>query len=100
MPITNAQQKYLHERLGNIRNTKPSRYEKLELPESASVKAARKQVEAATKVVTAHEEKVSKAKIERNNAIAKEVDSIKQIILFGDAKAAIAALDKFEAQEF
>jgi hypothetical protein len=100
MPITSAQQRHLKERLQSIANSKPSRYTEVAMEEPAAVKKAQEQVSSARKVIDAFEEKKTKAKEARNEAIAKMRRDCDRSIFFGTAAEALAAIDKFEATKF
>lgn len=94
------QARYLRGRLNTIRQSKPGRYELVKVPTPAQVKAALAQIAKASRVTQAWSKKCERAKESRNKRVSKAYDLCMRAILFGDAKAAIRALDRFEAMKF
>ena|ERR1700677_2806517 len=98
--MTQRQQKFLLDRLSELRQTKPNKYSRVDLPEPEPVKRARKQIDAAREVIDKHEKKVRDATDKRNDEIMVAAGKIKQVILFGEAKDAIKMLDDFQKKVF
>ena len=100
MPITQRQQKFLLDRLESIRASKPREWDPLVVPESDAVKAARKQLDQASKIISKYGKKVADLKKKRNAKLTADVIRVKQAILFGDQWAAIRLLNEFEKRTF
>jgi hypothetical protein len=97
---TQLELKYLCDRLESIRRAKPRRYEPIKMQEPRDVIAARKQIERSTVVIDAWGEKLSERGKQRDQNLSKAYDACRRLIEFGDAAAALKALDEFESKEF
>lgn len=102
--MTKEQQKYLNQRLAVIREDKPrSRYcfpAHLRLKKPSHVVAAEKAVATAQRTIKAWEKRDES----HRDAIIKHVndahDHCKRMILTGDWKAALLAVDRFASRKF
>jgi hypothetical protein len=97
---TRSQQKFLLDRLQTIRNSKPSRYEEVQVAVPAKVKQAKRQITVSQNIVNAHNNLLSRMQSKRYEKVVAFYMEVKQLILFGDAKSVIKALDKFENTKF
>lgn len=100
MAITQKQQRFLFERLDQVKNSKPSRYDSPSIPETPAVKAARQRIEKDNEIVKAHEKKSLQYKTRRSQEIADTVMVIKEAILFGDPDKARKMIDAFDKKKF
>lgn len=98
--MTKEQQRYLNDRLNEVRQTKPRGYDSVKLPKPAAVLAAESAQRKAALVIRRFEKKCEVARKKRNELVDATVSEIRRIILFGDAKAALKALDRFAAKKF
>jgi hypothetical protein len=100
MGITQKQQKYLTERLVEVRRSKPGLYEEIEFPKPEVIEAAEKEIARLNKIVERHERSRRKAREMRAKAISDAYDKAKRAILFGDVKEALSAIDAFQNRKF
>lgn len=95
-----AQTKYLNDALGIARRNHPMDYTDPKLPAPAAVRKARVDYVRASKVIDRWQAKVRQTRERRNVRIHEEYTKCREAILFGDAKAALAAIKKFEKMKF
>jgi plasmid maintenance system antidote protein VapI len=98
--MTKKQEQYLLDRLQVARDQKPNKYEYPRLTKPAEVIKAERDQARANKIIAAWRDKAGNARDARNKAIIDAVDLVKRAILFGEPKAALMALEKFEATKF
>lgn len=93
MATVNEQQKYL---LGRL----PGRYDlkDIDVLESAEVKAARKTIESAQKIIGAHDKQASKQRCDYQNKFKKDLDAAREAIYFKKPDEALAAVKALETE--
>jgi hypothetical protein len=101
MPITRQQQRFLLDRLKEIQRDKPDAYAIFDRrPKPVKVRRAERQRKVADKIIGAYDDRRYAARDKYRAKLTAFSSEIRQIILFGDAPAAIRALDKFENTKF
>lgn len=101
MAISQRQQRYLLDRLQEARCSKPVEYSESEdYRPPAKVVLANRQIEKLKKIVSEHEQSRRKVRKARNEKIVDAYTVVKETILFGDEKKALAALKAFENRKF
>jgi hypothetical protein len=100
MAMTQKKQRFLFERLEQVRSSKPSRWDGPKLPETDAVKAAKKRIKHDTEIVRAHDKRASEVAKKRSDDISDTVMVIKGAILFGDADKALKMIEAFSKKKF
>jgi tRNA A22 N-methylase len=95
-----AQQRFLLNRLDEVRRAKPSRYDAPKITEPKHVIAARLAQTKAKQVLEKWQKTIDRTKNTRNTAIDKAFNEAKTAILFSPSEDAIKAIDRFEAMKF
>ena len=100
--MTQVQSRYARQRLAVVRENKPRRYDTkaFNVPKTPAVAKAEKAIAAAQRITGAWNKKMEA----RRERIIKEInethDRCTRLILTGDFKVALAAIDAFEAKKF
>lgn len=98
--MNEKQRRFLIERLEAARATKPRQWDPTGVPVPATVKAAQAAIEKANRVVSGWESRVRVLQRKRTNAISEAFIEAKKVILFGEPKASLKAVDKFEKTRY
>lgn len=102
--MTREQSSYLKQRLSSVRDKKPAsgyRFrDDLPFPKPQAVVDAEKAMAIAQRTVRAWEKKRKKKADAVKKAVAASYDVCLRLILMGDFKSALNAIDKFETKKF
>lgn len=96
-----TQQRFLSDRLLEVRRSKLNGYDGLKFPITTAVKAARRNANAARTVINRWEERKRKARQKRDESISLAYSKCRQaIIIESDAKKALKLIEAFDRRKF
>lgn len=98
--MTQQQQRFLLNRLEDARQEKPRRYEEIKVEVPVKVRAARIEHDRAQRVIDAWDRRMQELRNKRAQRISESYLGAKNLVLFGEAKPALKAVEKFEKTRF